>query len=287
MELFSKKKKRSQLRVQDKTSFSRHIFWGVIRLLSIVLVCVCVYYVTRLNAFAIRDITVHGGETISLESVHDSIEQELQGNYFLVVPKRFTYLYPHDRMKEVLEKYPRMYDIVISRTSRTSLDVAFKEYLPHALWCMHEMPEEPCYFINSDGYAFSEAPILVGGALVRHIVEGANEITSGEVITPDKLAAIDHFIEQANTELGFRITSLIYTTVGDIHFAINGGGEIYVASSKNFQTTFDNLRSIVSSPEFKHIEPGNFQYIDVRFDNKVFVNEETSTTTIPTAELPE
>jgi hypothetical protein len=27
------------------------------------------------------------------------------------------------------------------------------------------------------------------------------------------------------------------------------------------------------SEEYRHLKPGNFQYVDVRFDTKVFVNE--------------
>ena len=35
----------------------------------------------------------------------------------------------------------------------------------------------------------------------------------------------------------------------------------------------ENLLVVLASPEFSHLNPGNFSYIDLRFGEKVFVNE--------------
>ena len=40
------------------------------------------------------------------------------------------------------------------------------------------------------------------------------------------------------------------------------------------EETVANLRSILASDEFNDLQPGSFQYIDLRFGNKVFVNKE-------------
>ena len=39
-------------------------------------------------------------------------------------------------------------------------------------------------------------------------------------------------------------------------------------------SVIENLKTILVSEEFSHLKPGNFQYIDLRFGNKIFVNEE-------------
>ncbi len=53
-----------------------------------------------------------------------------------------------------------------------------------------------------------------------------------------------------------------------------GGSELKTVASKDAQETIDNLLVVLASEEFAHLKPGNFQYIDLRFGNKVFVNEE-------------
>ena len=269
------------------SNFKLQIFWGVFRLLLVLLVGVLVWYVTRLEFFTITTVEVSGGETISHEEIRTRMLDELKGSYFLVIPKRFTYLYPHDRMIEVLEKNQRMHSIVVERATRTTLSVSFMEYIPYALWCKAESDPSPCYFLTRDGYAFTEAPELLGGTLIRHSVEDIEKIEEGTVIDVEELRAIDTFIERAKAELGFRITSLVHTKDKDIQFLINGGGMIFVAKEKDLTTTFDNVKSVLESKEFKHIKPGNFNYIDARFNNKIFVKEEMDTVGTSTEELPD
>ncbi|MCF7815539.1 MAG: hypothetical protein K9M10_02125 [Candidatus Pacebacteria bacterium] len=274
MGFFERKKTRGRIRAKEKTSFARQIFFGVLKLLLVVLGIVLIWYVTRLEFFTINDVVIRGGETISHDEIRNSVNGELQGAYYLVVPKRFVYFYPHDRIVEVIEKTPRIHNIEITHPSNKTLEVSFEEFAPHALWCIYEKDDEPCYFIDVKGYAFATAPLLHGGTLVRHYVEDIDSIMSGSVIEEAVLSDIDNFIARANKELGFRITSLVHTGVGDIKFFVNGGGMIYVAKWKDLNQSFDNLQSVLSAKEFAHIKPGNFNYIDARFNNKIFVNEE-------------
>ncbi len=269
-------------RIRDgERSFARQIIRGIFR---IVIIFVCIgltWYVTRLEIFTLHEVHVVGGETISHEDVRIRSMNELVGTYFLIIPKRFSYLYPHDRMIEVLEKIPRIHNVQIHRTERTMLEVTFDEYMPSALWCIYERDEYPCYFINNEGFAFTEAPKLQGGTLIRHNIEDIEEISPGQVMSTPKVEDINAFILRVEKELNFRVTTLTHKKNGDYEFHINGGGMILTASGKDFDATFENLKSVLSSSAFKHIAPGNFQYIDVRFDNKVFVNESllVSTTT--------
>jgi len=56
-----------------------------------------------------------------------------------------------------------------------------------------------------------------------------------------------------------------------------GGGEFKVTLTQEPEQTVENLLVVLTSEEFQGIEPGSFQYIDLRFGNKVFVNEELAT----------
>ena len=287
---FNKKKVRSRAIVPEEVPFKRHILVGFVGIVILTIFLYGTYYVTRLPSVMIKDVTVEGGETISHDEVRSQLENELVGNYFALIPRRFTFLYPHDRIVAVLEKMPRIHNILVTVEKRTSIHVTFLEYIPHALWCVYEKANKPCYFITAEGYAFAEAPSLHGGALTRHSIEGVEEITAGTVIEPARLDEIDTFAKNVERELGLRVTLIVHKKNSDLEFVVNGGGAILVSSGKDFKTTFANLKSVLTSKEFKHIEPGNFKYVDVRFDNKVFVNEDFSTpeaSTTATSTLPE
>jgi hypothetical protein len=69
----------------------------------------------------------------------------------------------------------------------------------------------------------------------------------------------------------------------DVWYTISGGGLIKVSQSIPMEESFENLQTILLSEEFKHIEPGSFQYIDLRFGEKIFVNEAVGGTASSTA----
>lgn len=272
----------------EVASFRWQIIKGVLRLFGIAALIAATYYLTRLAPVTLVGVSVVGGETISHEMVREQVRGELEGTYFRIVPRAFAYLYPHDRIVEVLEKNERMHNTAVERVSRTELAVTFDEYIPHALWCPDGTPDTRCYFMSADGFAFEEAPPLHGGTFVRHISEGATEVSRGTAIESGKLKSVDAFIARVEEELVFRIASVVYTKAGDIQFFINGGGMILVSGTDDLMESLTNVISVFSSSEFKHIEPGNFKYIDVRFAPKIFVNEEltpVSTTTASTTDV--
>lgn len=264
---------RTRSRKTEKKSFLWQIVKGVLRLLVLALFLVLVWYVTRLPLFTITTVAVSGGETISHEEIRSRVETELVGTYFLLVPKRFSYLYPHDRIVEVVEAHPRAHAVSVMRVGRTEIQVAFEEYLPHALLCT-DTEEPTCYFMTERGYAFSEAPHLEGGALVRHVKEGVREVREGEVLGRETLTRLDAFFVRLREELSLRVSTIVYKENGDATLAVNGGGTILITQSGDLAVAFDHLKAILASEEFGHIEPGNFQYIDVRFPGKAYVNEE-------------
>jgi cell division septal protein FtsQ len=284
-------KARTRPRQDSNHTFVWQIVRGVVRLCVLVMVLGLTWYLTRLPFFTITEVTVSGGETISHEDVRAQVIQELQGTYFLIIPKRFTYMYPEKRIYEVLAKNTSMYDVVVERSTRKELAVSFKEHVPYALWCDYDATTSPCFFMTKTGYAFGEAPMLHGGALIRHAAEGVNDIAVGNTRSEEEIAKVDSFINRVEQELGLRIATVVYKQNGDIEFTINGGGQVFVSGGKDFDAAFSNLTAVLASDEFKHIEPGNFKYIDVRFNNKVFVNETLgesgSSTATSSEELPE
>jgi len=256
----------------------RHIARGCLRLLMLALVVGALFHLTRLPFFTISSVSVEGGETVSHEAVREKVRAVLNGTYLLIVPRSFAYLYPHDEIIRSIESMPRVKEISLVRLDRTLLAVTFKEHMPHALWCTEGT--ETCWFMDEEGYAFTEAPMIAGGVLVRHY--GAEEIREGQVLDAAALASIDTFIQEVH-RLGFRVASVHYRSTGDVDFSLHRGGTIRT-SGKDFDLALENVRAIVLSPEFKHLRPGNFGYIDVRFDGKAFVNESIApqATTTPT-----
>lgn len=277
---------RIRTRREKRTDFRAQIFYGVMRIIGVVLALTAIFYVSRFQILTITDVEIVGGETISHDELRAQINNELEGTYFHLIPKRFTYTYPQERIIEVLSKNQRIHNINVERVTRNAITVDFDEYIPNALWCTGNGTNS-CYFMTENGYAFAPAPTLHGGAFVRHYTEGLTEVTEGQVLSREKNDALITFMSQLERELGFRTASLTYEHDGDVAVAVNGGGTVFMTGTDDFSSALSNLKTVLTSQEFSHLKPGNFKYIDVRFGNKVFVNEELGTSTDEVIELSE
>lgn len=274
MTLFSRNTKRRRTNSRIEPSVWRQIIIGGALITGVILFGVLTWYVTRLEAFTIQDIEVQGGETISHDVVRTRVEDVLRGSYFRIIPFRFTLFYPHDAILASLSEIPRIHGIEITEPDRRHVLVTFSEYVPDSLWCESVEEDAPCMFVNAEGYAFSGAPSLQGGSFVRHVVEGDTEFKSKQILEAEFLKKLHAFVALLEDELGLRVAHIVHTKEGDINLMLHGGGKILAATDQDFESTFKNIQSVLLSSEFKHLRPGNFNYIDVRFGNKVFVNEE-------------
>ena len=270
----------------NKRMLLRQLLIGFLLFSLIALLVTGVWYGTRIHRLTITTVTISGGETIDHSLVEAAVQTALSGTYAGLIPRRFAWWYPQAAVDSAVRAVPRLKDPVVSRTSGQSQAVTFDEYVPYALWCEGEA-KATCLFIDNAGFAFTPAPQLSGGAMIRYRTLGVVPTVGQTLATAAELATMAEFINLVRTELKFEIESVETDTAGDVFYILAGGGEFKAALRTQAPEVFDNLRTILAAPEFNHIKPGNFQYIDLRFGSKVFVNEESldSATSTPAASV--
>lgn len=267
----------------------KHVGIGVLVISVVALLLTGIWYGTRVQSLTITDVEASGGETIEHGEVEQSVQAVLDGKYLGFVPRRFAWFYPRQEVLDEVLKTERLYNVMIVREGLTKLHISYDEYVPHALWCAFET--ESCIFLDVNGYAFALAPKLSGGTFLRFITSG-REAVIGEEVAEKKLYEYIQEIVQSLTERGWYVSYVEIDQVGDVFLKVVGGGELKVSVDETSEKTVENLFVVLSSEEFQHIKPGNFKYIDLRFGDKVFVNEElatsesavTSSTTATTSE---
>jgi cell division septal protein FtsQ len=275
--------------VRRLSPFHLQIIIGVVIALSLALLITAVWYVSNRPSFQIIDVDVVGGVTIPHSVVKETVEAGLVGNYMRIIPKRFIPFYPQDAVAQRLMEVPRMKNVHVEHVGDQKLVVAFDEYVPFGLWC-EAKDSKNCLFIDTAGFAFTSAPALEGSAFVRYV----DMLRKPEL----KVSSFDEafiknttkFAELLRDSLSLYVTHVEKIGGYDIEYTIAGGGVIKVAERMSPEETFSNLKTILESKEFSHIEPGAFQYIDLRFGDKVFVSEApvaTATTTASTTSINE
>jgi cell division septal protein FtsQ len=251
----------------------RQIIIGLMIAAFLSMLIISVWYGTRVHAFTISTVTVSGGETIPHSDVENVVRSKLEGSYMKIVPRTFAFTYPHQEIEEAVRGVGRVKSVSIVRSGGSELVVEFEEYIPHALWCKDNQ-NEGCYFLDDAGYSFSASPTLVGGSFLRFVSIGKDPADHVQAFNENEYRTI-HELARLFAEAKWFVSKAEVDAAGDAFLTIVDGGEFKVSLKQPAAETVSNLLTVLGSENFAHIKPGNFEYIDLRFGSKVFVNEVT------------
>lgn len=260
----------------DTVVLLKQIFYGVAVFTVVGLLIAVTWYGTRIQSLTIKTVTASGGQTIDVAKVEAVALQQLEGTYIGLIPRTFVWLYPRSDIEQSLQLIERLHNIKIKRVDGTGLKITFDEYIPRALWCS-AVEENHCAFVDTNGFAFAPAPELTGGSFIRFVEIGEEYSIDVFMLPTPEFEQLLATVDLLATD-GWFVSTVEFDQAGDAFLRVVEGGELKITLSQTPEETVDNLRTVLTADEFSHIAPGNFQYIDLRFGNKVFVNEEPEKT---------
>ena len=255
----------------EKILIIKQVLLGLFLFSIVSLLLVGVWYGTRVDSLTIVNVEAVDSETIKAEVVKAKVNEVLSGDYWHFIPRRFSWFYPEEEVIKKLEEIERIKDVHVEKISGTELKVTFSEYLPHALWCSEN--NQNCYFIDEKGFAFGRAPELTGESLVRHRKLGEEPQLRTSLISESDFSKIEKFSSLLASS-GWYVAEVEVDTVKDVFYILGDGSEIRATLESDPSETFAYFDTLKKSEKFEHLQPGNFQYIDLRFGEKVYVNEE-------------
>jgi hypothetical protein len=270
----TKLQKRNTKKVPREQSVLRtQIIVGVLIVVTISLLVTGVWYGTRVASMQITQVEVVGGFTIPHTEVEDTVREQLVGTYLKLVPRSFRATYPKDEIIAHILNTPRMKNVHVEIIDTQKIVVVFEEYRPSALWC-ENYESSRCLFLDELGFAFSEAPELSGGAFVRYVDLESTPEKKQQAFESDFVRESQTFAEMLAEELDLYVTYIEKVDELDVLYTVSGGGVLKVSQMMSTEDSFKNLESILGSEDFIHLQNGAFQYIDLRFGDKIFLNEE-------------
>lgn len=248
-----------------------------IMLLCFIVLMVCgflyaIFALTRLERFTLSHIEIEGGETLSHDELQTLIANHLEGNHYLLIPKRFRYTYPRSDIIALLERNPRIRDVVVEPRSQNVLLISFTEYVPHALLCS-SVELTRCFLITQDGYAYEEAPLLTGGTFMRWYDETLETLEIKSTLSIPQWQDLEQFARLLHERYGFLVASIRYSMARDIIFVSHTGAEIRISDTKDRAQSLSDIDAIFTSDEYHHLTTDSFLYVDARFADKVYIKE--------------
>ena len=273
-------------------------------ILSTVVFFICLAWLLSLQSLAIKKVIVIGNVNITSGEIQNITNNILDQKYLGIFSKRNAFIYPKDYITETLSHtYPRIENIVIDTESLEILNIKVKERISSSVWCAAVL----CYLVDEQGYIFAESAMNIvsnsptgsissssspssTSTLSDTLVSAPKESTHAVLYGGDQFVGPEPIGKYVFTENLYRdilqtidelekeklkIKEVHVFSRDEIVFTVTDGGKIIFSDRKPFAVSLENLRSSLKSSVFAGQKSSSsptskFEYIDVRFGNKVF-----------------
>ena len=270
-------------RKKHKSARKKKLFFLIIFLIIIL----GLSFASRINRLNIYKIKVDGNRIIETKDIENVAKNEIEGHYLWLFPKTNFLFYPKNKiLSELKTKYKRLKDISIDVSNLRTLNIKVSEYEGKYLYCGLLIPtlrsnlnDNKCYFIDSDGYIFDEAPYFSGDVYFRFYGDASinDKNPPGLYFMKDNFTKI---IEFKNTleKINLKPTAFwIDDNRNEGNFSLSGdtgiGPHIIFKIDSDYQKLAENLQAAISvKPLSSDIKTklSSLLYLDLRFGNKVY-----------------
>lgn len=254
-------------RLREKRRRER-LFYAGLSLFGFVFVLACLVALSYVPQITIREIDVRGLSTIPEEDVRAAIERKLSEKYLFIVPKRNIFIYPKEEIEGALiEAFPKILSASVEFKGFNRISLAVAERSPAALWCGESREQaEACFFLDKEGYLYTEAPEFSGTVFVRYFGAGAGRVGS-QFMTPQTFRSLSALA----AELGKNIGDLesVEVAKGDAELHFLNGFMLKLALKDKPESVIERLSLALESDALKGKDLSALSYIDLRFGDRV------------------
>jgi hypothetical protein len=233
-----------------------------------------VVYGLRQSGVRIASVDVVGAD----QSLSKVASEAMQGNYFGIIPRDSIFFFPGGRIRSALmEAQPDIGAVSMFRTGLTGLSIRISDRVPIARWCgLSPTPDidEYCYAFDASGFIY--APLATGTPTINNFTVYAPLV--GDTLEPlrstllnfDKLPSAFDFARKLDT-FGSPVASIVFRSDEVDEYLSSGTRLTYVLGDE--QSAFTAL---VSAKDSIDLADSSLEYVDLRFDGKVYVKKKQS-----------
>ena len=257
----------------------------LILLFVVIFILAAIATVLSLPSLRIQSVVVEGQKVIDKKELEKFISGELSGKMFYLFPKDSIILYHNLHLSDdILGQFSRAEYAGLELTNRTTLKVTIRERGGRYLWCGDDptITIDSCYFVDSKGFIFSEAPyfsdnvyLKIYGTLATH----KDGVIGSTILPQDEFNKLVSFRDVLYSH-DIPVVGLNLKSDGDYELLLAHASDgiatapvIYFNSKDDLSTTLNNLLAALSNDPLKSDFKQKYStllYLDARYDNKIF-----------------
>lgn len=226
-----------------------------------------VIYGLRQSAVRIGHVNIIGGDN----ALAALALADMQGMYLGLIPRDSILFFPADRIRiDILADRSDIAAISISRTSLTSISIKIDTRTPIARWC-GSSPNliEDCYLFDANGFIYATSSTMrpLNSFVFYQTIASTTSYIGSTLPNAEKLPAAFDFARQLVT-FGSPVTRIVFHD-GEVDEYLESGTRItYVLGNEK-----NSLTALVSAHENFNLSDGSVEYIDLRFDRKMYLKK--------------
>lgn len=218
------------------------------------------------DKFKIKDISVEGNHFLTKEEIRREVESAMSAKILGVIPGDRIFSFSSEKAEGILEsRFGRLSFVEIKKKIPAGVEVAVKEREPIALFCVTDSKD--CFFVDGQGFVFEEAPFFSSGVYLKFFDGRSKKSGKGQfLIAGENMKRLISFLEK--TSPYFNISEAHLNDDGVYKLRTDEGIFLILDESDDWDLLFSNLETFLWG--YKDGEYTDFEYIDLRFGNKVF-----------------
>ncbi len=279
---------RARIKQQRIKLLKKRILFGFV---FFIILITALSFLSKNRNLTIHTITVEGNHVVETQSIIDTVNARMAGNYLHLFSRSNAALYPNRKIRnELLADFKRLSSVDISLVNLKTIVIKVTERSPAYLWCGLDVPstdeqsfKNKCYFLDESGYMFDEAPYFSGNIYFKFYgwPQGSPpDDFSGNTFLPANDFAKLIYFKNSLVNLKLIPDMFLVNSDGDYEIYLEDGAgasnahpKIIFNKGNDFQKIINNLSSALNSAplvtDFKN-KFSSLLYLDLRYDNKVY-----------------
>ena len=264
----------------------------------VVFLLVALIALARWSQVRVQTVEISGVSTISTDAMQAYVAQELSGDYMWVFPRNNIALFSTKALADALRtQFPRIETIAVHRKSFSDLSVAITERAPSGRWCGKEASVisveaassspastfiEQCILLDITGLAYEHESAGDGmDALPAWYgpLAGDGVMLPAQFLTPKDFASLRALAEAIAGQVNAgALISVSADAEGSGRVSFANGFSLLFKTTDDAGSVMDHISAGLSSPIFSGRSTDDFQYLDVRFGDRLYYKLHATTT---------
>ncbi|TSA44176.1 hypothetical protein D4R49_00585 [bacterium] len=224
----------------------------------------------------ISSVTIYGADV----SFTDYATRAMQGSYFGIIPRDSIFFFPESNIRaDILAAHPDIAAVSIFRKGFTGISLKMDYRVPIARWCgvfnagRSDLPalNANCYVFDANGTIFAAAATSTETinmfSLYAPLEGDGLEPLHSTIAHAERLPLVFDFARQLDT-LGSRISHVVLRDDEVDDYLTSGTRITYVLGHER-----DAFTALVSARDNLKLADGSLEYVDLRFDGKVYLKK--------------